>query len=200
VLSGIGGQGILLAAEIVGTAAVHEGHNVRVSELHGMAQRGGAVVSHVRIGSKVLSPTIMEGSANVIMGFEPMEALRSVKFANDQTSVLINGRAVKVSGAQYPAMNAIFERIRRFTEHIITIDAFALAEKSGAAITQNAVMVGALASVQGLPIKASMLRESLAGLVPSRYRTLNEKAFDLGCEHAKAASRQVAAVASPEQS
>jgi indolepyruvate ferredoxin oxidoreductase beta subunit len=186
VLAGIGGQGILLAAEIIGTAAVQEGYNVRVSELHGMAQRGGAVISHVRIGEKVFSPTIMEGSADVILGFEPMEALRNIKFSNERTMILVSSRAVKISDAQYPAIKEIFERLRKFTERIITVDALVLAEEAGASITQNAVMVGALAVIEGLPMKAETLKKSLAGLVPTKTRALNAKAFDLGYEAAKA--------------
>jgi indolepyruvate ferredoxin oxidoreductase beta subunit len=96
VLAGVGGQGILLAAEILGTAAVKEGYNVRVSELHGMAQRGGAVVSHVRIGEKALAPTVLEGTADIIVGFEPMEALRNIKFASQKTTILLNTRPFKI--------------------------------------------------------------------------------------------------------
>ncbi len=84
VLAGVGGQGILLAAEILGAAAVRDGLNVRVSEIHGMAQRGGAVISNVRIGSKVLAATIMEGQADVLLGFEPIETLRNLIFASEK--------------------------------------------------------------------------------------------------------------------
>ena len=86
VLSGVGGQGTLLVAEVLGTAAIKEGLNVRVSEIHGMAQRGGAVVSTVRIGEKVQAPTVLEGQADVLVGFEPIETVRSLRFASEKTA------------------------------------------------------------------------------------------------------------------
>ena len=109
VLAGVGGQGILLAAEIVGAAAVKEGYNARVSELHGMAQRGGAVVSHIRVGENAFAPTVLEGTADVIVGFEPMEALRNIKFASKRTTVLVNAKPFRISGTEYPDMEKILE-------------------------------------------------------------------------------------------
>lgn len=200
VLAGIGGQGILLAAEVIGTAAVQEGHDVRVSELHGMAQRGGAVVSHVRVGDKVFSPTVMEGSAHVIVGFEPMEALRNIKFANPKTSILLSNKAVKTSGGEHLAPEEIIERLRKFTERIVIIDSSALAADAGAAIAQNAVMIGALAAIDGLPIGTATLREALIHSVPAKYLAINSKAFDLGYQASKTAARLAEAEATRERS
>ena len=180
VLAGVGGQGILLAAEIVGAAAVKEGYNARVSELHGMAQRGGAVVSHVRVGENALAPTVLEGTADVIVGFEPMEALRNIKFASKRTTVLVNAKPFRISGMQYPDIKEILEQIRGFTKNIILIDAKALAEKVGMSITQNIVMIGALAATERLPVKVDALKAALRELVPAKYLDTNIKAFELG--------------------
>lgn len=186
VLAGVGGQGILLAAEIIGTAAVKEGYNVRVSELHGMAQRGGAVVSHVRIGEKALAPTVLEGTADAIVSLEPMEALRNIKFGTTKTIVLVNTKPFKISGTKYPEVNVLLEQLQNFTKNTILIDATALAEKAGTGITQNVVMMGALATVKKLPMKVETLKESLRELAPTKYLNINMKAFELGYDYVKA--------------
>lgn len=182
VFAGVGGQGILLAAEIVGTAAANAGYNVRVSEIHGMAQRGGAVVSHVRIGKKILAPTVLEGSADIIVGFEPMEALRNIKFASQETTILVNIHPFKVSGTEYPDVGDILKSASNFTQSIVPVDAKALAEKAGSEVTLNVVMVGALAATGKLPIKAQVLKEALCELMPAKYLDTNMRAFELGCQ------------------
>jgi indolepyruvate ferredoxin oxidoreductase beta subunit len=180
VFAGVGGQGILLAAEIVGEAAVKAGYNVRVSELHGMAQRGGAVVSHVRIGKKALAPTVLEGTADIVLGFEPMEALRNVQFASHKTTVLVNVKPFVISGAGYPEVKEILEQIRGFAENVISFDAAALAKKTGTVMTQNMVMIGALAATGKVPISAGDLKEALGALIRTKYFDANIKAFELG--------------------
>lgn len=190
VFAGVGGQGILLAAEVLGTAAVKEGYNVRVSELHGMAQRGGAVVSHVRIGEKALAPTVLEGTADVIVSFEPMEALRNIKFASQKTTILVNTTPFKISGTEYPDVKKILEQVRGFTEKVVTIDAEALAKKAGTAMAQNIVMTGALAATGILPVKFEILKVALRELVPAKYVDTNMRAFELGYEAVKLSSRR----------
>ena len=180
VLAGVGGQGILLAAEILGTAAVKEGYNVQVSELHGMAQRGGAVVSNVRIGEKAIAPTVLEGTADVIVGFEPMEALRSIKFASEKTLIIINSRPFKISGTEYPNVKEILKGINGFTDNVVAVDAVALTEKAGAVVALNIVMVGALAAAEKLPISLKTLKEALRELVPAKHLDMNMRAFELG--------------------
>jgi len=193
VLAGVGGQGILLAAEILGAAAVKEGYNVRVSEIHGMAQRGGAVVSHVRIGEKVLSPSVLEGTADVILGLEPIEALRNIKFASKDTIVLVNAEPFEITGAQYPRVEEILKQTRRFTENIILIEAATLAEKAGSVETQNIVMIGALTAEKKLPMKMETLKESVRELVPAKHLDVNMRAFELGCNAIKKKIQRVQA-------
>jgi len=185
VLVGVGGQGILLAANALGSAAVKEGFNVRVSEIHGMAQRGGAVVCHMRIGDRVHAPTTMEGEADVIVGLEPVEALRNIKFASSQTWVLLNTEAiipstVSLGTAAYPSLKTIMKMIRLFAGKIGTIDAADLARKVGSVIAQNTVMLGALAATKKLPMRLETIKNAIRELVPPKYVKMNLEAFDLG--------------------
>ena len=185
ILAGVGGQGILLASQVLGVTAVKEGFNVRVSEIHGMAQRGGAVTSHIRIGKKVYAPTVLEGKANVILGFEPLETLRNIKYASEETLALISKEIIVPTGfstqpVEYPNFEKIIEKIRQFTEKIIIIDALNLAKKAGNAITRNMVMLGALAATGMLPLKTETLKETIRELVRPAYVEMNLKAFELG--------------------
>jgi len=190
VLSGVGGQGTLLAAEILGTAAVKEGLNVRVSEIHGMAQRGGAVVSTVRIGENVQAPTILEGQADVLIGFEPIETVRSLRFASEKTVVLMSDERISPSELaakemSYPDMEGIVEKIHRFTGKIIIVETEKLAREAGSTLSQNIVLLGALAATEKVPIKNESLIQAVEALVPSKHVNMNVKAFELGYEYVK---------------
>ena len=190
VLAGVGGQGILLAAEVLGTAAVNEGLNVLVSEIHGMAQRGGAVVSHVRIGEKALSPTILEGQADMLLGFEPIETLRNLKFASEKTIVIMNEEKITpteltAKQIKYPSMKEIIEKIHRLTEKLTVLDAAMLAKKAGSILAENVVLIGASAATGKLPIKNESIMKALRELVPAKHFDVNVKAFKLGYEQVK---------------
>jgi indolepyruvate ferredoxin oxidoreductase beta subunit len=187
-LAGVGGQGTLLAAEILGTAAIKQGLNVRVSEIHGMAQRGGAVVSDVRIGDGVLAPTIMEGQADVLLGFEPIETVRNLKYVSDRTLVVMNDVQIApveltAKMAKYPSMEDISKKIHGFTKKLVVVKAAELAKKAGNVLTQNTVLIGALAAAaEKMPLKTESIMEALKELVPSRHLEVNVKAFKLGYE------------------
>ena len=190
VLSGVGGQGTLLAAEVLGTAAVREGLNVRVSEIHGMAQRGGAVVSTVRIGKNVQAPTILEGQADVLIGFEPIETVRSLRFASEKTLVLMSDERISPSELAakkmaYPDMKDIAEKIHRFTGKIIVVETEKLAREAGSTLTQNIVLLGALAATEKVPIKSESLIVAIQELVPAKHVNMNVKAFKLGYGYVK---------------
>lgn len=187
VLAGVGGQGILLAAEILGTAAVKDGLNVRVSEIHGMAQRGGAVVSNVRVGLKVLAPTILDGNADVILGFEPIETLRNMKFASEKTIVIMNSEKITPTEltarrAKYPELEEITRKIKVFTKNLIVVEAAKLAREAGSVMAQNMVLLGALAAVGKIPLRTETIIEALRELVPQTRLEANIKAFNLGYE------------------
>ena len=190
VLAGVGGQGTLLAAEILGTAAVKEGLNVRVSELHGMAQRGGAVVSNVRIGEKVLAPTVLEGQANVLLGFEPLETLRNLKFVSEKAFVIMSDEKIPPTELaakmlKYPSIEEIVEKIHTFTKHVTIVEAAKLARKAGSILTENVVLIGALAAKGKMPVKTESIMEALRELVPAKHLDINVKAFKLGYEYVK---------------
>lgn len=194
VLAGVGGQGTLLAAEVLGAAAVVDGLNVRVSEIHGMAQRGGAVVSDVRIGEKVSAPTVMEGQADVLLGFEPMETLRSLKYASEKTFVVMSDQKIRptelaAKNVEYLAMEEIIGRIRVFTKRVVVVQALRLAKQAGNRLTQNIVMIGASAAAAPLPVKVDSLVKAIEELVPARYANVNRKAFMLGYESVKKLSK-----------
>jgi indolepyruvate ferredoxin oxidoreductase beta subunit len=190
VLAGVGGQGILLAAEILGTAAIRERLNVQVSEIHGMAQRGGAVVSTVRIGEKVLAPTVLEGQADVLFGFEPLETVRSLRFASERTLVIMSDDKIQPTEltakmTTYPSLDEIKEKIHGFTRKVIIVRATRLAKEAGNILAQNIVLIGALAATGLMPVKTESVLQTLRELVPARHLDVNTKAFELGYEYVK---------------
>jgi indolepyruvate ferredoxin oxidoreductase beta subunit len=185
VLAGVGGQGTLLAAEALGIAAVTDGLNVRVSEIHGMAQRGGTVVSTVRIGENVFASTVTEGQADILLGFEPLETLRNLKYASGTTLVLMSTERIAptelaAKNLRYPDVEEIVRKIRSFTRKIVLVDAPELAKKAGSNLTQNVVLLGALAGTKLLPLKNESLVLAVKQLVPEKYLDTNMKAFELG--------------------
>jgi indolepyruvate ferredoxin oxidoreductase beta subunit len=190
VLAGVGGQGTLLASEALGMAAVKDALNVRVSEIHGMAQRGGAVVTTVRIGDNVLAPTVLEGQADVLLGFEPFETVRNLKYASGKTLVIMNTEKIPptelaAKNVKYPGLDQIVQKVHLFTEKVVLIDAAQLAKKAGSSLTQNVVLLGALAGTGMLPVKKQSLIEAVRELVPTKHVEINLKAFELGYESVK---------------
>lgn len=185
VIAGVGGQGTLLASQIIGHAAVKRGFSVRISETFGMSQRGGPVVSHIRIAKTVYSPLIPLMTADLVLGFEPLEALRaSVKFLTRGGSVIVNTRIVypvevNRGDAKYPPLEKILEALRNIASEVVTIDATTLAIKAGSPISTNIVMLGALAALEKLPLAPEDLREAVKERVP-RDVDINLRAFDLG--------------------
>ncbi len=187
VIAGVGGQGTLLAAEALGTAAVKDGMNVRVSEIHGMAQRGGAVVTTVRIGETVHASTVLEGQADVLLGFEPIETVRNLKYCSEKTLVIMNTEKIPPTelaskNLKYPSSEKVMKDISLFTKKIAQIDAAQLARKAGNSLTQNVVLLGALAGTGILPLKKQSMIEAIGELVPAKYAEINLKAFELGIQ------------------
>ena len=195
VLAGVGGQGTLLAAEAIGVAAVKDELNVRVSEIHGMAQRGGAVVSTVRIGEDALSSTVLDGQADVLLGFEPFETLRNLKYASEKTLVMMSTERIPptelaAKNVKYPSVEKLVEKVRIFTCHVVLVDAPRLAKKAGSSLAQNVVLLGALAGTGGLPVKTGSLKEAIRELVPAKHLEMNLRAFELGLESVKAEKKK----------
>jgi len=190
-LAGVGGQGVLLISNIIGAACVKHGLNVLSSEVHGMAQRGGVVLSTVRIG-EVFSPMIADGEADALLAFEPVEAARATEVVSKRTEVIVNTRpivpfTVGVWGHKYPPVEEILKGLRGMAKKVVAIDAEELAKEAGNKVTTNIVMLGALMGRAIVPIPVDVVRETVSLKVPKKFLDLNLKAFDLGCKAAKKA-------------
>jgi len=188
VLSGVGGQGVVTAANLLGKAAVRAHVNVFSSEVHGMAQRGGSVSCTVRMGN-VSGPLVPMGCADVILSTEPAEALRYICYANKNTIIITDVNpvipfTVAVGGETYPAVKQLFAELQCHGT-LYTIDALQIAKDVGAAITKNIVLLGALAATGVLPFKAEVLLETILENVPPKYKDVNIKAFESGMNEIK---------------
>ena len=182
---GVGGQGVLLASMVLGNAAMKSGYKVAMSEVHGMAQRGGSVLCTLRFGDDVISPLEAEGDADMIMGFEPVETCRYLSLGNKDTVVIMNldpvyPSMVAAGMESYPEIDELIASARSQNQNVRTLEATSLAIEAGKAVAANAVMIGAVAGVKGFPLDMNVLRETLAENVPRKFRELNLKAFDLG--------------------
>ncbi len=178
---GVGGQGTILASRILSYLALEEGHDVKVSEIHGMAQRGGSVVTQVRMGEKVYSPLISEGQADVILAFERLEALRWVHYLKKDGTIIINDQAIDpvpvILGLQeYPS--GIIDRIKGKVPDTIAVNALQIAEECGNAKASNVVLMGVLARKMGFG-KEKCIR-ALEAKVPAKFLELNKNAFEKG--------------------
>lgn len=187
---GVGGQGILTSSQVIGGAALDKGLDVFMSEVHGMAQRGGVVVTTVKLGDEVYSNLIGSGGADIILAFEPVEAYRAMEKANEDTWIVTNTApqvpfTVSVGDAEYPLVDELFGSIEKATDKLIKIDAMDIAKKAGAAITQNIVMIGALTAVDAFPMDKDEMKESIEKNVPEKFLEVNMKAFEEGYAEGK---------------
>jgi len=184
---GVGGQGVLLASMVLGNAAMEAGYKVRMSEVHGMAQRGGSVLSTLRFGDDVYSPLEATGGADLIMSFEPVETVRSMKLGSKDTAILMNLDPVLPGNVaagfeDYPDIDSLVAAVKAQNGNVKTISATTIAEEAGKAVAANAVMIGAAAATAGFPLSKEMLKEALLKKVPPKTVELNSKAFDMGYE------------------
>ena len=178
---GVGGQGTILASRILAYLAQEEGHDVKVSEIHGMAQRGGSVTTQVRMGKKVYSPLISEGKADIILAFERLEALRSMHYLKQGGTMIVNDQAIEpvpvIMGLQeYPAN--IIEKIKSKIPDTISLDALSIARKCGNDKASNVVLMGVLARKMGYDWDKCM--KAIEAKVPAKFLELNRKAFAEG--------------------
>ena len=182
-LVGVGGQGIILASEIMADVFLDAGYDVKKSEVHGMAQRGGSVSTHVRFGPKVYSPLIKEGEADIFMAFEELEALRYLSFLSPQPTVLLNEQRLNPPGVvlgneDYPAdvKQVLSQRAKKFR----SIPARDLALRAGDVRAVNVVLLGALQSVLSVPEK--VWTDQILRRFPPKAGPANLEAFRLGKE------------------
>ncbi len=186
---GVGGQGALTTAGIIARAAMKAGLNVVTAETHGMAQRGGSVEVHVRIGD-VRAPLIPIGCADVMIALEPSEALRYAKFLNDKSVVVLNTRKIVppsvTSGlAKYPELDEIISELKKVAGKIIAVNASEIAEKAGSILATNVVVVGMLLAYFDMPFGYEHVEEVIREVMPEKVVELNLKALKMGYEAAK---------------
>lgn len=178
---GVGGQGSLLASKLLGHLLVNEGYDVKVSEVHGMSQRGGSVVTYVRFGEKVYSPVIDKGEADVIVSFELLEAARYVSYLKPDGKIVANTQEIDpmpvITGAMsYPENLA--EKIKNAGIEIDTVDCLSLANEAGSGRVVNIVLMGRLSNYFDFPEKTWL--DAIEAVVPQKFIEMNKKAFSLG--------------------
>jgi len=180
-IGGVGGQGVLLTSKIIAEAALLAGLDVKQSEVHGMAQRGGSVLSQVRFGEKVFSPIVSEGEADLLIGFEPLETARYLHFLRKTGTVIYNTRPIGTIGVsigkeEYPA--DIHETIKKNAQKVHAFDATNVAVEVGEKRTVNLVLLGAALRV--LPFDAAIVDQAITNSVPKKALEINRKAFLAG--------------------
>ncbi|TXT56838.1 MAG: Indolepyruvate oxidoreductase subunit IorB [Candidatus Thorarchaeota archaeon] len=185
VISGVGGQGVLTLAEILAKTALACNLNVRVGEIHGMAQRGGHVVCTVRIGPNAYGPIIDNGTADILVGFEPVETLREIATIKPSGIVLLSTHvqypvAVSMGKSQYPSHKEILSEIRKFTSNIYEIDAMKFAKDAGSSRSLNMVMLGAIIGTGLTPLSKDAAIEAVSKAFSKRFESINTKAVESG--------------------
>ena len=179
--SGVGGQGILLASELTAYAQLEAGFDVKKSEVHGMAQRGGSVVAHLRYGEKVYSPLIEPGTADIQVAFEELEAARYLPYLHRDSAVVVNTQrilppSVATGKATYP--ENILDELKSRGINVVSVDAFGVAKEIGELRTANVVMVGAMSNF--LAVSPQIFLDVIDQRVKEQFREVNKKAFTAG--------------------
>ena len=178
---GVGGQGTLFAGKVIGEVAEASGLSVKQSEVHGMAQRGGSVVTYVRIGEQVISPLVEKGEADIIVSFEQLEALRWIEFLKPNGTVIVNEQMISpmpviIGAAKYPT--DIFERLERAGVKMVRVNAVEMAAQCGNPKAVNIVLLGMLA--KRLPMSQELWLGAIADQSPTAFKVANLEAFNKG--------------------
>ena len=177
---GVGGQGPLLASRSLGNAVISAGYDVKLSEVHGMSQRGGSVVTYVKFGDKVYSPIVDKGEADIILAFELLEAYRALPYLKKGGKMIVNDQQINpmpviTGAAEYP--HDIKEKLENVCDITVT-DALAAAQKSGNIKAVNVVLIGVMARNTDIPYETWI--ETIKQTVPAKFLDVNLKAFDMG--------------------
>ena len=187
--TGVGGQGTLLASRLLGQAAMEAGLPVRVSEVHGMAQRGGVVESTVMLGG-LKSPIISDGEADILVSFEPLETLRALRKCSVMSTIISNTVpiipfTVGLGQAEYPDMDYWLDFMKKNFARVCALDAEALAREAGTTRAVNVVLLGTLISLKEIPFSREMMEKTIRQNVKKRFVDANLKALDLGFSRVK---------------
>lgn len=178
---GVGGQGSLLASKLLGRLLLMQGYDVKVSEVHGMSQRGGSVVTYVRYGEKVYSPIIDKGQADFIISFEKLEAARWTEYLKPGGKIIVSTQEIDpmpviIGAASYP--ENLIEKMQKAGADVDAIDALSLAEQAGSSKAVNIVLMGRLSKYFDASLED--WQKALEECVPAKFLELNRKAFEMG--------------------
>lgn len=189
IITGVGGQGNVLISQVLARALVDQGFKAAVGETFGLSQRGGSVQSHVRVsGERVYGPLIPEGQAHVVLGLEPLETLRLMaQYGRPETRVLVNSRPIPplnvIAGeAGYPSEKELRSALDELAARVWWVNATSAAQKLGAAVMANIVLLGALTAAGLVPLETADLEKALAEVLPQNRLELNLAAFNQGLE------------------
>jgi len=187
IFTGVGGQGIVVASDIFCEAAMMDGWDVAKAEVHGMAQRGGSIVAHVRIGNNVQAPIIEKGKANMILGFEMLETARTLSMLKKDGVVLVNTKYISPStsfneDSKSLTSNTLLETLKKNSNRVFTIDGQSIAIKLGNLRVVNTVLLGALSTLLDNQITIESIKKAIAMRLKDKHVTVNLKAFEFGRE------------------
>lgn len=185
-ICGVGGQGIIKTSIIIGEAAMDNNMDVVMSEIHGMSQRGGVVSTELKIGPSK-SSIIEEGTADLLIAFEPMEALRAATKINKKSVIIFNTSSImpfNIQGSEvpYPSLSKILKELNAKSDYVFPIDAEKIAKAAGHILSMNMVMLGAATAVEGFPLKKEIVMDSMRNNLPEKSIPINMKAFEDGFE------------------
>lgn len=183
-ISGVGGQGIIKTSVIIGEAAMNEGYNVVMSEIHGMSQRGGSVSTELKIGG--YKSSIVENSkADMILGFEPIEVLRGLNKSNKDSKIIFNDFPIIPStltqtGETYPSIDEITSNLKDNFENVYPIKATNLAKDAGSVLSLNMVLLGAAVAIKDFPLSRESVEVAMKNNLAPKFHEMNLKAIELG--------------------
>ncbi len=180
VIVGTGGQGLITLLQILAEAAKIEGFDVKISELHGLSQRGGSVEVHIRFGEKIFSPLVAQSGADLILGLEMQECLKACYFANTKTTFLINKFFIPILGQKSLTEKQILNELIKFTKSVISIPAAALCEKElGKSVVAGVYLLSYAVHKKIIPLRQNSILKAIQKIVPKKHYELNKKTFEL---------------------
>jgi indolepyruvate ferredoxin oxidoreductase beta subunit len=191
IISGIGGQGVLTVARILGEAALYSGIKVRMSEVHGLSQRFGSLFAHVRMGDQVYGGLVPMGKGNMLLALEPAESLRYMHYMKKGGALVLNKNPIEPPQVSmglfnYPNLLKIKDiATEKFGLRVIEVDAKKIAAEAGGELAQNSAMLGAALEIPGFPLTREAIVYAVRKVISSRYAHINIKAIDLGSEETK---------------
>ena len=186
ILCGVGGQGTVLASKLISYAAMSKGYEIKSAETIGMAQRGGSVTSHVRMGEGAFSPLIPEGKADVMIAFEPAEAVRNLSYLKEDGVVVVSKKAVKPVTASLSANvyegKEMLDYLEKKVDRLVIVDGEQAMEELGSTKVLNVVLLGAAIASKEIDISMDEIREAISRKVAPKFHDLNNRALDTGAE------------------